>query len=144
MEQPSVTAVHDAPPVEVTEITEDKPVLSFAKWLEKHARGSLNDEASAAMAELVKAVSDRGKGGTLTLTIKVEPTGQSGRMVAAGGKVDTKAPQPPAELGIFYVGEGGSLHREDPYQQRIPGMNVTTTEPVRRIESDDAPVRVVE
>jgi hypothetical protein len=94
--------------------------LGFDDWIAGHARGTLNEEATAALGELVSAVSDLKKKGTLTIEITVEPTGTSGRMVMVGARVKTKVPQPDAELSVRYVGDGGTLHRDDPYQQRLP------------------------
>lgn len=96
--------------------------LSFAEELANLARGTLNDEATMALAELVEAVTHLGKKGTLTLDVVVEPAGSGGRTVTIAGTVKTKAPQPDPELSIRYVGEAGSLHLDDPYAKRLVGI----------------------
>lgn len=120
----------------------------FNEWLAQHARGSLNAEATLAMADVVQAVSDAEKPGKLIVEITIAPTGAGGRAVAIGGKVTMKFPPKPPELSVFYVGESGGLYRDDPFQQRIPGVPVAApageikalppdeTEPVRLADED--------
>lgn len=97
----------------------------FATWLERHARGTLNDELSMALAEVVEHVAHLEKKGTLTLTLTVEPAGSGGRTVSISGKTASKPPAPNPEVGIFYVGESGSLHRDDPYSKPLAGIPYT-------------------
>jgi hypothetical protein len=115
----------------------------FHEWLERHARGTLTDEATAALAEVVQAVSDIGGKGSVVLTVIVEPAGSGGRTVAIGGKVATKLPVPAPELGVFYVGDGGSLHRDDPYQQRFPGVSAKASVGAPRTVEEDTEIRTV-
>jgi hypothetical protein len=92
----------------------------FHEWLKGHARGTLDDELTAALAEVVEAVAHLEKPGKIVLELKVDVAGSGGRTVVTSGKVTTKPPEPAAEVSLFYVGEGGSLHREDPFQTRMP------------------------
>lgn len=125
---------HDEPVVE----TPVGPVrLSFAEELANLARGTLNDEATMALAELVEAVTHLGKKGALTLTIAVEPAGSGGRTVTIAGTVKVKAPEPDPELSIRYVGEAGTLHLDDPYARRLVGIpHVGADGEVKVVESD--------
>lgn len=97
--------------------TEERPM--FHKWLSDHARGTLDQEATAALADLVEQVAHLERPGKLVLELKVEVAGSGGRTVVIGGKVTTKPPEPAPEQSIFYVGDSGSLHRDDPYQGRL-------------------------
>lgn len=117
---------------------------SFSEWIAKHARGVLNDEATIALADVVQTVADVGKAGKLVLEITVKPAGSSKRSVSIGGKVVEKMPTPDPELSVFFIGEGGSLHRDDPFQAQIPGTAVPVDdEPVRRVsEPVGEPVKV--
>lgn len=99
----------------------DSPQM-FHDWLEDHARGTLNDELTLALAEIVDACSTARKPASLTLRLDVSTSGDSGRMVVIAGRVKTKVPEPAAEQSIFFVGEGGSLHRDDPYAKPFPGL----------------------
>lgn len=104
---------------------------SFTEWLEDHAQGQVVDEMTVALAEVVQAVQTHGKAGSVTLKIKVDLAGSIGsRSVQTVCKVTTAPPEPAGEQSIFFVGEGGSLHREDPYQTRADfgGARTPTTE----------------
>lgn len=94
----------------------------FSVWLAQHARGTLDDELTATLAELVEAVQDHEKKGELVLKLIIEPAGSGRRTVTVAGKVAAKPPEPAPEMSIFYVGDAGTLHRDDPYAQRLPGM----------------------
>lgn len=84
----------------------------FSEWITDHARGTVDDEMTMAIAEVTEAVAHHDKPGTVVLKLKIEPAGNGGRTVATSCTVDAKPPQPGAEQSIFYVGEGGSLHRD--------------------------------
>lgn len=115
--------------------------LSFAEELANLARGTLNDEATMALAELVEAVTHLGKKGTLTLDVVVEPAGSGGRTVTIAGTVKTKAPQPDPELSIRYVGEAGSLHLDDPYAKRLVGIPHVDADGTVKVVERDGTVR---
>lgn len=92
---------------------------TFDRWLAKHARGTLNAEATAAIREVTKLVGDIGKKGAVVVEIVIEPAGAAGRTVAVGGKVSRKDPRPDPELSVYYPDGAGELHRNDPYQTRM-------------------------
>lgn len=118
---------------------------SFHDWLAGHARGTLNDELTAALGELVEAVGSHEKPGKLTLTLTVDVAGSGGRTVLIAGEVTTKAPKPAPEASIFYVGDAGTLHRDDPFAMRMPGVPFTETDgAVRVIDPDTGEVRRVD
>lgn len=123
-----------------SEAAEERTV--FSAWLEGHARGTLNADATAALGEVVKAVGDLGKAGKVTIELTIEPAGSGGRTVTIGGRVSGKPPRPAPEVGIFYIGDGGSLHRDDPYAVRMPGVPyVDTAGDARLIDPDTGDVR---
>lgn len=127
----------------MTDTPADRP--TFAEWLTSHARGTLDDEATLALAELVGAVGHLGKPGKLTLELTVEPAGSGGRTVTIGGRVTTKPPRPAPEVGIFYVGDAGTLHRDDPYAARIPGVPFADTAgDLKLVDPDTGEVRRVD
>lgn len=121
-------------PDETEVATADRP--TFHEWLKGHARGTLDLEATAAMADLVEQVAHLEKPGKLILELKVDVAGSGGRTVYIAGKVTSKPPEPAAEASIFYVGAGGSLHREDPYQGRL-----AVDGPARSIDSETGEIR---
>lgn len=116
----------------------------FHEWLEGHARGTLNDELTAALGELVEAVGAHEKPGKLTLTLAVDVAGSGGRTVLISGEVAVKAPKPAPEASIFYVGEAGTLHRDDPFAMRMPGVPFTQSDgEVRVVDPDTGEVKPV-
>lgn len=117
----------------------------FHEWLASHARGTLTDELTAALGELVEAVGAHEKAGKLTLTLTVDVAGSGGRTVIIAGEVAVKAPKPAPEASIFYVGEAGTLHRDDPFASRLPGVPFTQTDgDVRVVDPETGEVRRVE
>lgn len=87
----------------------------FMDFLREHRNGSTHDDLSDKLQELVAAVIDEGKGGTLTLTISMKPMGKNdGLEVAADIKV--KAPKPAAGVSIFFASPENNLVRQDPRQ----------------------------
>lgn len=91
----------------------------FSEWLKTHARGTLDDEITLALGEVVADVTHLEKKGKVVIEITVEPTGSGRRRVMVSGVVTAKPPVPAPEASIFFAGDQGSLHRQDPYQERI-------------------------
>lgn len=111
---------------------EPAPRIMFGQWLTDHAGGALDTEATFALAELVQAVTELGKPGRVTLEVVVTNAGSGKRTVVTAGKVKVKLPEPAAEASIFFVGDGGSLHRDDPYQERLPGTAASVPNPAEQ------------
>lgn len=123
-----------------TEVLDTKRLM-FADWLRAHARGSVNDEATAELADVVEAVTQLGKPGKVTIEVTVEPSGATGQAVVVAAKVKTKKPEAAPEAGLFFVGEHGALHRNDPYHPQMVDQQTARVIPAA---TDDAPKRVVD
>lgn len=92
-----------------------KPITDILRNIQN---GSLVDEASDAMRDLLIRVDESGKTGKLTLEISVSKLSRGGA-VALRGKVKVSAPaEAPAE-GIFWVSPEGDALTEDPNQQKL-------------------------
>jgi hypothetical protein len=104
------------------------PRPQFSEELRLLARGTVDDEATMGLSELVEAVRVLGKKGTMTVELTVEPAGSGGRTVTIAGKVAVKAPKPDPELSIRFVGDAGTLHLDDPYARRLAGVPFVDTE----------------
>ncbi len=89
----------------------------FAQFLQEQRRGGLHGELSEALQELVRAVEEHRKAGTVTLTVKVAPFGDG--TVAITDRVVLKAPEGERGSGIFFTDADGNLHRQDPRQLEI-------------------------
>jgi hypothetical protein len=96
------------------------PFTPFSDWLTDHAQGDVDVEMTLALAEVVQAVINHGKKGSVTLKVHIDTAGSGARTVVTACVVEAKAPTAEPERSIFYVGERGSLHRDDPYQRRLP------------------------
>lgn len=97
----------------------------FTDWLEDHAQGHANEAITADLHEASELVRTHNKPAELTIKVRIEPAGGHGRQVQTAVTCDiTKRPKFDPEISIFYVGEGGSLHRDDPYEPRLRGIEV--------------------
>lgn len=122
-------------------MSEQEQATPFNEFLAAHSRGVLNDELTAAAADVVKAVSDQNKKGTVTLTLTFEPAGPSGRAMTVAGRVTTKMPAPDPELGIYYADHMGALHRDDPYVSRIPGVPYEEAGEIKVVDTETGEIR---
>lgn len=97
----------------------------FADWLEDHAQGHANEEITADLHEAAELVRVHNKPAELTIKVRIEPAGGYGRQVETTVECSiTKRPKFDPEKSIFYVGEGGSLSREDPSYPRLTAIEV--------------------
>lgn len=95
----------------------DERVRPFADFLREQAGGRTHDELSVALRDLVSAVTDTGKSGSLTLTITVKPLKESvGGALVVGDKVVVKSPTLDRKASIFFADREHNLVRDDPNQ----------------------------
>jgi hypothetical protein len=109
----------DTPPgvdEETGEVFERRP---FAAWLQEQRQGGLHSELSDALAEVVQAVVDHEKPGTVQLTVTVKPSEMDGAVVVSD-KVVAKPPEPEKGASLFFSDSRGNLSRRDPRQQELP------------------------
>ena len=92
----------------------------FSELIAMLDAGCIDDAATLDLARLVEEVHERGKPAKLVLTLHVEPRGMNNHMTAILAELKAEAPKPPRAGSEFFVGDHGSLHRRDPYQQSIP------------------------
>lgn len=93
----------------------------FSQQLAFLSKGCLNDELTELMAEVVKAVRETGKSGSLTLTLKVQMlNNRDENAVKITPAVKSKKPKlAPYETIMFSTGDGDLL-RDDPNQRKLP------------------------
>lgn len=108
-------------------------MLDFATLLMDLDHGQVNAELSTRLAEIVEAVEETAKDGTLTLTLKV-------RKEATRAVVDVdikgKEPRHPIPGTLFYFGADGNLSREDPKQLKLKNLDVPAT--LRTVKGDES------
>lgn len=102
------------------QVVQRKP---FSQFILEQRRGGLHGELSDALAELVSAVDEQRRSGTLTLTIQLVPN-SDGVTVTVSDAIKIKAPEAKRGAAIFYVGANGALERNDPRQMQLPVREV--------------------
>lgn len=106
-----------------------KSDFDFAEFITDLDHGQVNARLGKEMREINEAVEETGLVGTLTITIKVKRDA-SHAFVRCESKA--KIPKLPNNAALFYFGEGGALHREDPKQLKL-----------KHLDEPAAPLRVL-
>jgi hypothetical protein len=102
---------------------DDGPVIRpFADTLAQIQNGRLAAAAAEGLHELLEAVEDTGKGGSVTVTLQVAPLSKGDvRMLTVGGAVAVKAPKIEPAKSVLYLHKG-NLQRDDPQKETLPGL----------------------
>ena len=90
----------------------------FQDLLREHRGGLTHDELSDALHDLVAAVTDEGKAGSLTVTFKVKPMGK-GEGLEVSADIKCKPPVKTPGVSIFFATPENALVREDPRQKNL-------------------------
>lgn len=88
--------------------------MSFIAALQGIRDGQLVTMLSEEMQDVITSVIEHGKGGSITLKLKIEPNGDNAVTIVS--EVDAKQAKPVIGKAIFYADTGGNLHRRDPRQ----------------------------
>ena len=83
----------------------------------------LNQSLDDALVEVVKAVARSNAKGSITLALKIEPSGKGQVVIKAN--ITTKRPAPGAMPLALFVDRRGRLLAEDPDQGRLPLENIS-------------------
>ena len=95
------------------EVMEHKGV-EFATILLNLSNGDSHRELTENLRELVQAVQDTGKPGTLTYTIKVKPNDLNANAVAVMDEIKLKKPEYDREKSLFFTDNHGKLTKNPP------------------------------
>jgi len=90
----------------------------FNDLLREHRNGLTHDELSDALRDLVAAVTDEGKAGSLTFTVKIKPMGK-GDGLEVSAEIKSTPPKKTPGVSIFFATPEGNLERQDPRQQAM-------------------------
>ncbi|MEV0090393.1 hypothetical protein [Streptomyces sp. NPDC050738] len=114
-----------------TEDQRDEQVIRpFAAFLQDQAGGQLHAELSQQLHDLLQAVQETGKGGSIALKLDIKPiSGTDGRTVTVTDSVTAKTPKTERPKSIFFLADDGNLSRTDPRQPVITGLR-EATEPI--------------
>ena len=86
--------------------------------LQRLGSGYLLDELTEALVRTAEEVVETGKGGTVTLTLKVSTPSQGNPMVIVAEQISRSAPKKDAKGAMFFILDG-ALHKEDIRQPRL-------------------------
>jgi hypothetical protein len=100
----------------------------FTQFLQEQRKGGLHEDLSARLAEVVQAVLEHGKQGTVTVALKIKPVGDG--QIQISDDVKVKAPEGEKAASIFYADQDGNVSRTDPRQTEMPLRKVGAGEAV--------------
>ena len=81
--------------------------------------GAVAAKADDLLMELVNAVREMGRKGSVTVVLEVRPYKGNSLNVEVAASVTAKLPQPEPPAGLFFVTEDGALTRDDPRYDRL-------------------------
>ena len=102
----------------------------FMDFLREHRNGATHDELSDQLQELVAAVTEEGRAGTLTLTVTIKPMGKNDGLEVAAD-VKSKPPKSKPGVSIFFASPENNLVRQDPRQATMELREVGPSTPAR-------------
>jgi hypothetical protein len=82
-------------------------------------KGRPVEEASEALADVVRAVDETGKDGSVTITLKIKPSKHGGPEKTLTCEVKAKKPIADIPSAVFFSNEVGDLVRFDPRQEEM-------------------------
>jgi hypothetical protein len=97
----------------------------FADVLRDMRGGVSHDELSEALAALVRACVETGRGGEVVYTLSIKPT-KSAEAVEISDKIGIKEPRNERGSSLFFVTANGDLSRNNPKQERLDLREVPT------------------
>ena len=101
-------------------MTEEQHARPFADFLAQQGRA--HQELTEGLHDLIAAVKDTGKAGTLTLTIKVAVDMKNDEILRVSDNVVLKAPAHDRGERIYYADRTGNLTRSNPNQPELEGL----------------------
>lgn len=98
--------------------TDTQPDDDFAVFLVQHSRGEAHEQISTEFRDLLAAVQEHGRKGSLTIKLTVEPPKGhvDGAPLLVAVESDLKAPKPIAPPAMYFVDHDGRATRNDPRQ----------------------------
>lgn len=90
-------------------------------------KGRPVEEATLALADVVRAVDETGKAGSVTITLTVKPAKHGGPEKTLIAEVRAKKPIAEIAPAIFFSDSEGDLHRHDPAQDEMKFEDVSPT-----------------
>lgn len=88
-------------------------------------RGRPVEEATNALADVVRAVDETGKKGSVTITLAISPSKHGGPEKTLVCEVKAKKPIAEIAPAVFFSDADGDLHRVDPNQEEMSFSEAT-------------------
>jgi hypothetical protein len=101
-------------------------VRPFAAILQDINGGEFASQIADDMQDLVSAVRELGRKGTLTLKFEVAPRKGSSAALNVTARRDLKMPAEEPVESVFFADSGGNLLRDDPRQLALPDLRTVT------------------
>lgn len=90
-------------------------------------KGRPVEEATTALNDVVRAVDETGKEGSVTIVLKIKPAKHGGPEKTLVCEVSAKKPIADIAPAVFFSNDEGDLHRVDPRQEEMALDEVPTT-----------------
>lgn len=105
---------------------------AFAVFLQDLRDGRAHSELSAQLGELLNAVKETGKGGSLTLNIKIKPASRGSDIdkVTITDTIKVDLPKPERGSDFYWLTDDNELSRNHPRQGSLELREAPTTTPV--------------
>lgn len=102
---------------------------AFAVFLQELRDGRTHTELSSQLNELLAKVKDTGKGGSITLEIKVKPAGRGADVekVIIQDSIKSKLPAPERGDDFYWLTEDNDLSRNHPKQSTLDLREASAT-----------------
>lgn len=108
-------------------------VRPFAAVLQDINNGTLADQLALDVQDLVRAVRDLGRKGTLTLKVEVAPRKGNSSALNVTARRELKLPQEEPVESVFFADGEGNLLRDDPRQMALPLRQVERPQPAAEL-----------
>ncbi len=107
------------------------PIRPFTDTLREIRDGDALNEISAKLNQVVGAVRETGKAGTVTLKLTIKPAGKGNvSAIFVEDMITSKLPKHDTGSTIFFPTPEDNLQRKNPAQDELPGLrSVTETRP---------------
>lgn len=99
--------------------TTRKPVDPFQNTLQNIEGGRLAADLDEKLRQLVGVVKERGKTGTISLTVKIKPLDHDAESVSVVASVKVTEPAKAERASIFFTTEDNRLVRDNPAQKEM-------------------------
>lgn len=105
--------------------SKEPQIRPFGEFLTQQANGRTHAELSESLHELIAAVKETGKGGTITYQVEIKPLSKGDDLtLTVTDKVVIKLPKGERAHSVFFVDDDGNLIRNDPRQATLPLRDV--------------------